>query len=130
MDFFDGSNIDIEKEKRKNKMLIKIIIIALIIAPKSIITASFITVPASSTTGFLNTTCKLLPSPRGIILMSGWRIPLTSAFTIAVKALPIIIPTARSRTLPLLMNALNSFQSLNSGFFIFFIAFSPTLMPK
>ena len=31
MDFFDGSNIDIEKEKRKNKMLIKIIIIALII---------------------------------------------------------------------------------------------------
>ena len=43
-------------------------------------------------------------------------------FTIAVNAAPIIIPTARSITLPLLMNSLNSLNSffMFSPLFIYF----------
>ena len=64
-------------------------------------------------------------SPIGIALMRGLNMLLTRAVTIAVNAAPIIIPTARSTTLPFVMNALNSLRSLNSGFLnCFFIVLS------
>ena len=88
----------------------KKVMIALITAPQSRIRASVTTAPLASSTASLSTVCRPF-SLIGIQLIRGFRILLTSELTIAVKAEPIIIPTAKSITLPLLINALNSLRS-------------------
>ena len=42
--------------------------------------------------------------------MGGMMMSLTSELTMAVKAAPMMMPTARSMTLPREMNSLNSFS--------------------
>lgn len=50
---------------------------------------------------------KLKPPPMRLTI--GMMMSLTTEFTMAVKAEPITTPTARSMTLPRLMNSVNSF---------------------
>ena len=110
------------------KAVMRKLMIAIINAPQSIYTdfdisatnsmPCFAHSAAVRPSAFFATSIVMSPckSPIGIALMRGLKMLLTRAVTIAVNAAPIIIPTARSTTLPFVMNALNSLRSLNSGF--------------
>src|SRR5690349_12570120 len=56
--------------------------------------------------------------PRSIPI-GGMTMSFTNETTIAPNAAPIITATARSRTLPFITNALNSFSMFDSSFFLF-----------
>ena len=59
---------------------------------------------------------ELKSKPPIIMETTGITTSLTRELTIAVKAPPMMIPTARSMTEPRLMNSLNSFNTLGSFF--------------
>ena len=90
----------------------KKVIIALITAPQSKISASVTILPSASVTASRNTVCNapVLSAP-GIQFIKGFSMEFTKEFIIAVKALPIIMPTARSITEPRFINFLNSSKS-------------------
>ena len=72
---------------------------------------------------------ELKSKPPIIIETTGITTSLTRELTIAVKALPMMIPTARSMTEPRLMNSLNSLSTLGS--FAFSLPFnSACLVPS
>ena len=100
--------------------VIKKVITAEITAPKSSTTASVFSV------AFTSTICNaLVRSAPGIAFISGFKMPLTSELITAVNALPIITPTAISKTLPRDMNVLNS---LKNFFIIFSCKFYSTVL--
>lgn len=69
-------------------------------------------------------TCRLVKSkPPMIIEMTGITTSLTREVTMAVKAAPTTMPTARSTTLPRLINSLNSFK-IGCSFLVIFLSLS------
>ena len=96
--------------------------IAEITAPQSKTKAAVKTLPSASKVAGRKTVCKPVPaSEMGIQLIKGFKIPFTKAVTIAVKAEPMIIPTAKSITLPFVIKALKSLKS-------FFIVYIPLFL--
>ena len=61
---------------------------------------------------------ELKSKPPIIMEITGMTTSLTREVTMAVKAPPMMIPTARSMTDPRLMNSLNSLSTLKAPFYL------------